>query len=688
MIHLISFAADAIGDSFEEQQPLGLSALSTKDVDVILVSLEKKQWNEAHVLFARLIGKTVTTWRVPHSRLFSHVIKTIQERKKPVLIGADPSTSFEDAPKLVSAAELRSFCVSWLFLRPHLDTISHDLDSWPRLSPCQSISLVSLNGTPLREVLWPTSSAAVANHGRSGSHQVTKNHPVQLKSLSGLKLTVACLKGYFYGHNQDSCYHPLAWDIFELLKKNCNVSIDFVKLSSGREMLFGTISHKWDVAYVIALLYNVDVLVFDIPFIVIDHETFFSRKSAHRTVALSEVGRECWRLAVATMTILLLVTFTQVLVTEGRHPTVRGTTNTLTLLLAAVLATSATEPVIRRRRCGFFSRALIGLWFVFILPLSAYLRSELTSIVTLRRPAESIDTLEKLEDALDRGEMAPCATVDSATHQQLIIDEQFITQGPLLRKLRAAYQGQGPEKLKTFRFPDCLACALRHDRVCYAMLEEPCDLRERFPDVREFRQHFKILVSGLRVRKFLPAYRPLRRFFLAIQEGILIPPNAAKCSWSQNYAPHARLSFAHSYTPRSTEKSPSVLVADVSSTTVVVHKGPEEQVARAQVLQAVQLIEGLSVRCHLLWEHPVREPFYAGIQAMTFAAPCCAMRIWNSSVEGSRAISRFFRVQSVGRGWSVNSPDSPYPCNVASSDTRDKASSCEDLETMVVSPTT
>ncbi|KAL3243376.1 hypothetical protein MRX96_020589 [Rhipicephalus microplus] len=240
----------------------------------------------------------------------------------------------------------------------------------------------------------PLHQAAVANHGRSGSHQGTKNHPVQLKSLSGLKLTVACLKGYFYGHNQDSCYHPLAWDIFELLKKNCNVSIDFVKLTSGREMLFGTISHKWDVAYVIALLYNVDVLVFDIPFIVIDHETFFSRKSAHRTVALSEVGRECWRLAVATIT----------------NPS-SGHLN------------------------------------------ATYLRSELTSIVTLRRPAESIDTLEKLENALDR-----------AGHKTTLT-------------------------------------------------------------TRDFR-------SPTRIR--------------------LDPP----------------------------EKSPSVLVADVSSTTVVVHKGPEEQVAR------------------------------------------------------------------------------------------------------------
>ncbi|KAL1481320.1 hypothetical protein MTO96_015754 [Rhipicephalus appendiculatus] len=231
------------------------------------------------------------------------------------------------------------------------------------------------------------------------------------------------------------------------------------------------------------------------------------------------------------MTMLVLVAVTQVLVTEGLRPTVHGATGTVTLLLAAVLATSATEPVTRTRRSRFLVRALFGLWFVSILPLSAYLRSELTSIVTLRRPAERIDTLEELEDALDRGDMAPCASTDSAAYFQLVEDEAYTAQVPLMRKLRAAFERHGPEKLRTLRFPDCLACALRHDRVCYAILEEPCDLRERFPEVREFRQHFKILVSGLRVRKSLPAYRPLRRFFLAIEEGRLIPPLAAECRY-------------------------------------------------------------------------------------------------------------------------------------------------------------
>ncbi|KAL1442549.1 hypothetical protein MTO96_030723, partial [Rhipicephalus appendiculatus] len=49
--------------------------------------------------------------------------------------------------------------------------------------------------------------------------------------------------------------------------------------------------------------------------------------------------------------------------------------------------------------------------------------SELTSIVTLKRPAERIDTLEELEDGLDGGGMAPCVYENEAAHEQLMTTE-------------------------------------------------------------------------------------------------------------------------------------------------------------------------------------------------------------------------------------------------------------------------
>ncbi|KAL1478531.1 hypothetical protein MTO96_016216 [Rhipicephalus appendiculatus] len=192
-------------------------------------------------------------------------------------------------------------------------------------------------------------------------------------------------------------------------------------------------------------------------------------------------------------------------------------------------------------------------------------RAELTSIVTLKRPAERIDTLDELEDALDGGGMAPCVYENEATHEQLMADESDAVHGSLMRKLRSAFKIFGSEELITGSFSDCLACALRHDRVCYTLFEYPCGLREEVPEVREFREHFKIILSGLRVRKSRPLYEFLRRFFLAVEEGDFLHSTDAECSYngtdavfeldlSNLFMQHAMLLFASS----------AVLVVEVS----------------------------------------------------------------------------------------------------------------------------
>ncbi|KAL1479220.1 hypothetical protein MTO96_052035 [Rhipicephalus appendiculatus] len=84
----------------------------------------------------------------------------------------------------------------------------------------------------------------------------------------------------------------------------------------------------------------------------------------------------------------------------------RGVSTTAFFLLAAVLATSAVLPKVSGRLV-IVRKALLGLWLATLLPLSVYFRSELAAVITLRRPARPIDTLQKLEDALDRHQVAP-----------------------------------------------------------------------------------------------------------------------------------------------------------------------------------------------------------------------------------------------------------------------------------------
>ncbi|KAL1448397.1 hypothetical protein MTO96_044075 [Rhipicephalus appendiculatus] len=350
---------------------------------------------------------------------------------------------------------------------------------------------------------------------------------------AGKKLTVACAKYPTYGHKRVSCDHPSALYIFQALKDNCNLSVNFRNVYSVDELLRGTYLREWDVTYVFAVIGEQEVFSSDFPLIVLRHETFFSHKRTCRTVTLFEVGWESRRVVVATLALIGLVALTQVLITEGVRPTVHRASEVVSLLLAAVLATSTTEPARRIQHRRFIRRALFGLWFVFILPLSTYLRSELTSILTLKRPHDRIDTLEELEDALDEGAVAPCVPANSAAHYHLMDNEKDMPGGLLMRKLRAAFKLHDLEEVLTRKYSHCLACALRNDRVCYGILESPCYLRERFPYVREFKEHIKITLSGFRVRKSLPFYAPLSRFFRAMQEGYFLLPNDAECSFNE-----------------------------------------------------------------------------------------------------------------------------------------------------------
>ncbi|KAL1480678.1 hypothetical protein MTO96_050820 [Rhipicephalus appendiculatus] len=111
-------------------------------------------------------------------------------------------------------------------------------------------------------------------------------------------------------------------------------------------------------------------------------------------------------------------------------------------------------------------------------------------------------------------------------------NESDVAHGSLMLKLRSAFKLFGSEELSTASYPDCLACALRPDRVCYTLLQYPCYLREEVPEVREFQEHFKIVLSGFRVRKSLPLYGLLRRFFLAAEEGHLIEKIDEKCNYN------------------------------------------------------------------------------------------------------------------------------------------------------------
>ncbi|KAL1479808.1 hypothetical protein MTO96_051565 [Rhipicephalus appendiculatus] len=153
--------------------------------------------------------------------------------------------------------------------------------------------------------------------------------------------------------------------------------------------------------------------------------------------------------------------------------------------------------------------------------------SELTSKITLKQPGDRIDTLPKLEAALDRFEVAPCCAANSAIHEQLARGTQ--PESSLMSKLQAAFKRRGADELVKRDFSECLRCALRPDRVCYGTFEHACNRAKQIAGVRLLKENYKMSLSGFRMPKSLPLYRPLRRFFRALKEGKLIDEDYSEC---------------------------------------------------------------------------------------------------------------------------------------------------------------
>ncbi|KAL1481325.1 hypothetical protein MTO96_015759 [Rhipicephalus appendiculatus] len=191
-------------------------------------------------------------------------------------------------------------------------------------------------------------------------------------------------------------------------------------------------------------------------------------------------------------------------------------------LLSAVLATSSDQPNIGGRT-GIVRKALLGLWLAALLPLSVYFRTQLTAILTLRRPAYRIDTLQKLECALDRRQVAPCVVRDTLGYWELFSYDSHLPQQSLWEKLRLVSEGLGEDELVASNVSDCIQCASRQDRVCYVgHWHNPSSSLLKLRSVAAFLEHLKIELIGFVMPKFERSYRPLRRLFLDIDEHKLI----------------------------------------------------------------------------------------------------------------------------------------------------------------------
>ncbi|KAL1484720.1 hypothetical protein MTO96_032415 [Rhipicephalus appendiculatus] len=507
--------ANTSGSTPKEGERASVSSLSTSLADVVLVSYHKP-WNEQHASFARLLDAPITTWHVTNQALRSYVGTSIARGKRPVFVAADPGELEQAMDALGDADEVH--CVPWLFVRHHSLIREGLMSQWKPHSMCDVVGVLGMNFTVIRNIFWPLESSVEMNPSSEKMlDRLRVRQHSSAKSLSGKHLKVACYEVTSKIRTSSSCNEKFARDILALLTAT-NITVTLKPLSNLGVIWDGLYGNAWDIFFDLVALRPVEVPDFDFPFILFVHRTFYSRLDDHRVVTPLEVADESSKLVASTVFLLTLAAAVAAVFGEKSWSALRGFSDLMMLLLGAFLATSADDRSLVRRVTAL-GKALIGICFVAVLPLSVYFRSELTSIVTIRRPAYRIDTLQELEDALDRGEVAPCAVVGSSTHFELNGDAGYAFQTSLMNKLQLAFARYGNRVLAVENPSACLRCASRRDRVCYSSLEYiRRNFLKNFPNVGEFVEHLGMQLVGFRMHKRLDMYKPMRRLFLSFEE--------------------------------------------------------------------------------------------------------------------------------------------------------------------------
>ncbi|KAL1466763.1 hypothetical protein MTO96_042516 [Rhipicephalus appendiculatus] len=156
-----------------------------------------------------------------------------------------------------------------------------------------------------------------------------------------------------------------------------------------------------------------------------------------------------------------------------------------------------------------------------MLPLSQYFQGELTSTVTVGRPAESLDTLDELEAALDAGVAAPCVTRDSAS----FVGIKYLDHPTKLgQKLRASLF-EHSDKLVTDSLRSCFDCAARSGSVCYGPRMPSLVLKGSPHPIAAFDENFMTRAFSMPLRKSFPLRDAYRAFLQSLTEhGLLDSP--------------------------------------------------------------------------------------------------------------------------------------------------------------------
>ncbi|KAL3195619.1 hypothetical protein MRX96_001755 [Rhipicephalus microplus] len=496
---------------------------TSRDVHIAVISC-KRHWDAADIDWVRLLSQEHTVWLVRNPDLFKLLLSNqAKGRETIIVVPSLGKGGYAECTRFMTMGYLPTYRATWIVLGGDGDALARYCLSLPGILLCETGTLctVPLNdtsGCPSPDKFWVLSRNCVRPHGRNvrgGSH-----------FIKDTAVNVACMMLISNTPVQSCNTNP--YSRFISLLGKLNVTVRENVYTDEATYGYAMVRSELDIAFSPVPIHERLLKWFDFPAVVQRvHTVFYSKKEVEEVISIYGILKKS-SFAFASLIGALaisLITLGTMDVLEFKNSFLDHACDSGMLLLAPVLATSATTPVWRLWTNS--RHVIMCFWFLGIFPLSTYMRSHLISTMSVIEEPCSLDTVEKLEAGLDRHSLFPCLLNRSSDHYEYNVNA---SSNLLARKISLAFHtNRESKKLLTPHPYGCLKCALRLHHVCIVSSLSESYVGNVSRKLLKSKDQLRTVFTTTLVRKTFPLKAHYRSFLLRLHEtGLLHTTNLYK----------------------------------------------------------------------------------------------------------------------------------------------------------------
>ncbi|KAH7940477.1 hypothetical protein HPB49_000475 [Dermacentor silvarum] len=502
-------------DTIGINDPEAFLSLTSKDAELSVISC-KGYWDATDATWIRMVPQGSTVWLARDTGLYRLLENNQAKGKETILLVPSLAQSrIKECARLIAMGDISAYRTIWVLQKK--DGGAKDLATYylglagNLLCKAGMLCAMEDNGTSG----FTASSGPfwiLARNCNRVRGQALQQRGALLKDTS---VNVACMN-----FNREPPTHSC--DVYPLkrlisLLRRLNVTVREKVFSDEKSYGYEIVRSSLDIAMTPVPAHERLMLWFDFPAVVnYVHITFYSRKEKGKVTSFYAILKKS-RVAFAFLVgsfLVCAVTLLLMDVIEYQSSFLDHAYDSAMVLLAPVFVTSTAMPVWRLWKR---SRNLtLSFWFFAIFPLSTYMRSHLISTLSIREVPDPLDTIDELEEALDKGSLFPCLVDGSSVHYEYNINA---SPNSLAQKISLAFHKNKQRKNLVDKHPEaCFKCALRPSHVCIINEVQWFLARQASRDLVESRDKLRPIFITTLTRKTFPLKAPYRQFLLRVHE--------------------------------------------------------------------------------------------------------------------------------------------------------------------------